>query len=129
MRLLLDTQCWLWAHLSPGRLSPASRELIENPEVDLFVSVASSWEIAIKHARGKLRLPVPPELFVPSRLAALGASSLSIEHSHALLAGSLPPHHADPFDRMLIAQAKLEDLLLLTSDRQFESYGIDIVWA
>ena len=97
------------------------------PENELFLSAASAWEIAIKHAIGKLKLPEPPERYVPSRLEALRTLALPIEHSHALQVGSLPRHHRDPFDRLLIAQAQLEDLPILTSDEVFASYDVETI--
>jgi PIN domain nuclease of toxin-antitoxin system len=111
------------------RLSPSARALLQDPGNQLFLSAASSWEIAIKYALGKLPLPLPPTEYVPSRMETSGTSPLPVQHSHALHAGSLPLYHADPFDRLLIAQAQLEGLKLLTADSQFEAYGIDLLWA
>jgi PIN domain nuclease of toxin-antitoxin system len=129
LRILLDTQCWLWMQAESRRLSPHARALLEEPENQLLLSAASSWEIAIKYALGKLPLPVPPLNYVLSRMETSGTSPLAIQHSHALQAGSLPRHHADPFDRLLIAQAQLEGVPILTSDRQFEAYEVEILWA
>jgi PIN domain nuclease of toxin-antitoxin system len=112
-----------------SRLSPRARALVEDPENQLLLSAASSWEIAIKYALGKLPLPVPPPEYVPSRMETSGTSPLPIQHSHSLQAGSLPRHHADPFDRLLIAQAQLEGVPILTVDRQFEAYEVDLLWA
>jgi PIN domain nuclease of toxin-antitoxin system len=111
------------------RLSPQARALLQEPENQLFFSAASSWEIAIKYALGKLPLPLPPLEYVLSRMETSGTSPLPIQHSHALHAGSLPLHHADPFDRLLIAQAQLENLKILTADGQFEAYEVDLLWA
>jgi PIN domain nuclease of toxin-antitoxin system len=111
------------------RLSPPTRALLQDPENRLFLSAASSWEIAIKYALGKLPLPLPPVEYVPSRMETSGTSPLPVQHSHALHAGSLPLHHADPFDRLLIAQAQLESLKILTVDSQFEAYEVDLLWA
>jgi PIN domain nuclease of toxin-antitoxin system len=111
------------------RLSPPTRALLEDPENQLFLSAASAWEIAIKYALGKLPLPIPPTEYVPSRMETSGISPLPVQHSHALLAGSLPRHHGDPFDRILIAQAQLEAVPILTADRQFEAYAVDLLWA
>lgn len=110
------------------RLSRQTRTLLQDPENQLFLSAASSWEIAIKYALGKLPLPVPPLEYVLSRMETSGTSSLPIQHSHALHAGSLPHHHSDPFDRLLIAQAQLENLAILTADRQFKAYQVDLIW-
>jgi len=110
------------------RLSPQTRALLQDPENQLFLSAASSWEIAIKYALGKLPLPLPPVEYVPSRMETSGTSPLPVQHSHALHAGSLPLHHADPFDRLLIAQAQLENLKILTADSQFEAYEVALLW-
>jgi len=111
------------------RLSPSTRALLQDPENQLFLSAASAWEIAIKFALGKLPLPMTPAEYIPARMKTSGTVPLPIQHGHALLAGSLPLHHADPFDRLLIAQAGSEDLRLLTADPQFESYDVDLLWA
>jgi len=124
MRILLDTQCWLWMSLSPERFSPHARSLVEATEHELHLSAASAWEIAIKHALGKLRLPEPPARYVPTRLDALGVRPLPIEHAHALHVAALPAHHRDPFDRLLIAQAQLDDLSILTADPLFTAYDV-----
>ncbi len=129
MRILLDTQCWLWMQATPERLSASALEVIEEPESELLLSAASSWEIAIKFALGKLLLPVPPGNYVPSRMASSGVRGLPIDHSHALQVATLPPHHRDPFDRLLIAQAQIERLSLLTADRQLEHYDVRLIWA
>jgi PIN domain nuclease of toxin-antitoxin system len=102
--------------------------LVEDPENQLLFSAASSWEISIKYALGKLPLPLPPLEYILSRMETSGTSPLPVQHSHALHAGSLPRHHADPFDRLLIAQAQLEDVSILTADRQFEAYEVDLLW-
>jgi PIN domain nuclease of toxin-antitoxin system len=112
-----------------GRLSPRSQALLLDPENELFLSSASSWEIAIKYSIGKLRLPTPPAQYVPSRMETSGTSALPVLHAHALHVATLPPHHGDPFDRLLIAQAQLEGLTLLTVDRQFGAYEVEILWA
>lgn len=129
MRLLLDTQCWLWWHGSPERLNQAAQKAIENPRNQLFFSAASSWEIAIKFGLGKLRLPRPPSQYVPERLLRGQTRPLAVEHSHALEVASLPSHHKDPFDRLLIAQARIEKLRVLTADPSFSIYEVEILWA
>lgn len=126
MKVLLDTQCWLWMQASPERFSSSALRLIKNTENELLLSAASSWEIAIKTALGKLSLPMPPADYVPDRLRSSGVTGLPIEHSHALHVASLPLHHRDPFDRMLIAQAQLERLTILTADRQLSLYDVQI---
>ncbi|MBI3492044.1 MAG: type II toxin-antitoxin system VapC family toxin [Acidobacteria bacterium] len=127
MRILLDTQCWLWMTLSPDRLSPKARSLVERGGDELYLSAASAWEIAIKYSVGKLRLPEPPGRYVPSRLEALRVVPLPIEHSHALHVATLPRHHRDPFDRVLIAQAQMENLQILTADPLFAAYDVTTI--
>lgn len=127
MRILLDTQCWLWMALAPHRFSASARALVETMDHELYLSAASAWEIAIKHALGKLRLPEPPARYVPSRLDALRTEALAIEHSHALHVAALPPHHRDPFDRLLIAQAQVEDLPIMTADPLFARYEVTTI--
>lgn len=129
MRFLLDTHCWLWLQTSPERLLPEVVSLLEDPANDLLLSAASSWEIAIKFALGKLPLPEPPLRYVPSRMIASGTSGLPVAHTHALRVAELPAHHRDPFDRILIAQAQIEKLTLVTVDRQFDPYDVSIRFA
>ena len=129
MRVLLDTQCWLWMAAAPDRLSPRARALVETTDHELLLSAASAWEIAIKHALGKLTLPEPPERYVPSRAAALRTLPLAIEHDHALRVAALPPHHRDPFDRLLVAQAQIEDVPILTADPVFARYDVSVIEA
>jgi PIN domain nuclease of toxin-antitoxin system len=115
--------------VTPERLSPRSQSLLIDPENQLLLSSASSWEIAIKYSLGKLPLPLSPAEYVPSRMEASGTSALPVLHSHALHVTTLPLHHKDPFDRLLIAQAQLEELSILTADQQFKSYEVGILWA
>lgn len=128
MRLLLDTQVWLWLQHAPDRLG-AALNLAEDPANQLLFSAASSWEIAIKWRLGKLSLPEPPEVYVPDRVATSGVVPLAVEHGHALAVASLPIHHGDPFDRLLVAQAVAESAALLTADRALAPYDVEIVWA
>jgi PIN domain nuclease of toxin-antitoxin system len=127
--VLLDTQCWLWMAASPERFSPSSLDLIESTDNELYLSAASAWEIAIKHSLGKLRLPEMPLHYLPARMNTLRTLALSIEHAHALHVSTLPMHHRDPFDRLLIAQAQLEDLPILTADPLFDRYDVALIQA
>jgi PIN domain nuclease of toxin-antitoxin system len=129
MRLLLDTHTWLWWQSEPSRLSEGCRALLEDPDESLLLSAASSWEIAVKFALKKLTLPEPPAQYVPKRLARAGITPLPVEHAHALRVAELPHHHRDPFDRLLIAQAQLEQATLATGDSQFLLYDVDVLWA
>ena len=127
MRVLLDTQVWLWMLAAPERLSGSSRAFVLSSENELVLSAASAWEIAIKHGLGKLQLPEPPEEFVPRLMARTGVTPLPVHHRHALHVASLPPRHRDPFDRLLIAQAQLEELPVLTADSSFRLYDVEIL--
>lgn len=130
MKLLLDTQCWLWWFAQPERLSEEAITHIADESNELWFSVASIWEIGIKVAIAKLPLPEPPDSYISSRMRQLGMRSLEITATHALRAASLPLHHRDPFDRMLIAQAQLEDITLVSADAIFRQYNdVAIVWA
>jgi PIN domain nuclease of toxin-antitoxin system len=129
VKVLLDTQVWLWMQAAPGRLAPKARSLVEDLGTTLLFSAASSWEIAIKYALGRLPLPERPEQYVPERMRTSGVVALPIEHAHALRVAELAPHHRDPFDRMLIAQAQLEGASLVTADPVIERYAVDIVRA
>ncbi len=126
MTFLLDTHVWLWMVVAPERLSAAARRLVTSEDNELLLSAASAWEIAIKHALGKLQLPGEPADLVPEWMERTGVTPLPVLHRHALHVASLPAHHRDPFDRMLVAQAQVEELTLLTADRQFERYSVKV---
>ena len=126
--VLLDTHVLLWALLSPDDLSPRARDLIERPETTLLVSSASTWEIAIKHALGKLSEATTLVSGLPRHLERLGTTPLDITVAHALAAGGLPRHHNDPFDRMLIAQARSEGVPIVSRDSQLADYEVELVW-
>jgi len=129
LAVLLDTQVFLWMNAAPQRLSELAKSIIVDPAEELLFSAVSSWEIAIKHATGRLHLPEPPVIYVPSRIAATALTAIAIEHLHTLHAGNLPMHHRDPFDRLLIAQALELDVAVLTSDKSFDRYEVDVIWA
>ncbi len=129
MRLLLDTQVWLWMLAAPERLSESSHALIASTGNELVLSAASAWEIAIKHGLGKLQLPEPPNEYVPRLMARTGIVPLPVHHRHALRVSTLPPLHRDPFDRLLVAQGQLEQLPILTADRSFGLYDVEVLWA
>ena len=123
-RLLVDTHVVLWHVLDDPRLGPAPTALIEAEDSEVLVSIASVWEIAIKKALGKLRAPDD----LPARLPDLGFGLLAIEAEHAWGVRELPHHHGDPFDRLLIAQARVDRLPVVTADPAFASYDIEVVW-
>ncbi len=121
--LLLDTHVFLWWRENSPRLSARARQGIATADL-VMVSAASAWEAAIKIALGRLRLPDSFE----SGVLASGFERLPIGFAHAEESGSLPPHHRDPFDRMLVAQARIERLTLVTHDRRLERYEADFFW-
>ena len=127
MRLLLDTHAWVWIGSNPERFSDRTRSILEAAETDLLLSAASAWEIAVKHARGKLKLPVPPREYVETRLQHTRTLPLSVTHVHALRSAELPRHHRDPFDRLLVAQAQIEGLRIVTADPQIRRYDVEIL--
>ncbi len=102
--------------------------MIEDAETGVLLSAASAWEIAIKAGRGRLELPLPPERYVPDRLRRHRMDMLEITVAHALRAGALPDIHADPFDRMLVAQAQIEGIPLLTADPAISRYDVETIW-
>jgi len=122
-RLLLDTQVFLWWKLNDARLSENVQHVVSNADL-VFVSAASAWEVAIKIRLGKLSLD---EDFA-SGVADSGFERLMIGFDHAAETRNLPDHHRDPFDRMLIAQARIERLTLVTHDRQIEPYPVALLW-
>jgi PIN domain nuclease of toxin-antitoxin system len=114
---------------TPERFSEPARSALDDPDNVLLLSPVSAWEIATKYALGRLTLPVPPAEYVPSRMKSSGVDALPLQHSHALQAAGLPWHHRDPFDRLLIAQAQVEDLPILSADRQLAAYDVQVHWA
>lgn len=129
MRLLLDTHCWLWQLAEPERLPEPLRALLSDRANEVYLSAASVWEIVVKAQLGKLTLPEPAEQYVPTRMQALGNLALPITQAHVLRIGSLPLHHKDPFDRVLVAQALVECLSLVTADARLRDYQVDLYWA
>ena len=121
--LLLDTHVFLWWRADDRRLQKTARSAIAAADL-VFVSAASAWEAAIKAALGRLDLPDTIEAGVEGS----GFEKLPISFSHAEAAAALPPHHLDPFDRMLVAQARIEGLTLITHDRRFKPYDVPILW-
>lgn len=126
-RYIVDTHVWLWMQAAPARLSPAARALLEDVENELLLSAASAWEIAVKYRLGKLPLPEPPVTYVPDRMRRSGTTPLPVEATHALRTSELPDHHGDPFDRLLIAQAQLLDVPIVTVDEQIPAYDVAVV--
>jgi PIN domain nuclease of toxin-antitoxin system len=122
-RLLLDTSVFLWWQADHARLAVAARQKIHDA-MEVFVSAASSWEVAIKVGIGKLEVPEPVSVALPKH----GFLELPISVGHSEAAGALPLHHRDPFDRMLIAQARVENLVLVTADNRMRPYDVTCLW-
>ncbi|NIM96909.1 MAG: PIN domain-containing protein [candidate division Zixibacteria bacterium] len=128
MKALLDTHTFLWWINDSPKLSSRVREIISDGNNDLFLSAASGWEIAVKVQLGKLKLPDSPERFIPEQLRINNIKGLPIEMSHALQISTLPDHHRDPFDRVLVVQAQLEGLPILTADPLIAQYRLEVIW-
>jgi PIN domain nuclease of toxin-antitoxin system len=129
LELLLDTQAFLWFNANDPRLGRAARELIADGRNRTLVSVIVAWEIAIKYSRGRMpELEEPPESYVVTRMERFGFEVLPIEMAHAFRVAHLPRHHGDPFDRLLVAQALVEGLPVVTGDANFARYGVEVVW-
>jgi PIN domain nuclease of toxin-antitoxin system len=129
MRVLLDTHVWLWMWGEPERLRDEARTIIEDPATELNVSAVSAWEIFTKHAAGRLRLPTSSEEWLMDPRHHRDVTELPITFAHAIRAGTLPPHHRDPFDRMLVAQAQIEGLVLLSADPKVAAYEVEALRA
>lgn len=129
MRVLLDTRVWLWMLAEPERLSEEGGGIVRDGRNELLLSAASTWEIAIEVRIGKLSLPGRPEVVVPQMLRETRVTPLAVEHSHTLRVAELPDHHRDPFDRLLVAQAQLEGVPVLTADAQIGRYDVEVLEA
>ena len=123
MNLLLDTHALIWAVVTPSHLTEATRAAVASPDNQVFVSTVSVWEIAIKRALGRLVFPLEQFDDIAART---GFEILPILPAHAIVAGALPRHHADPFDRMLIAQTLVEDFLLVSNDAMIARYDVPL---
>ena len=128
MRLLLDTCTFLWLYTDSGRVSKAASAAFLNPENERFLSAASAWEIATKYYAGRLPLPRKPEYYIAQAREKSGVESLPIDEESALQSARLPRLHGDPFDRLLVAQAMIHGLVIVTADEKIESYGVRTLW-
>jgi PIN domain nuclease of toxin-antitoxin system len=128
VRLLLDTHAFLWFVLNDPSLSPAARALISDPQNDVLISPVTCWEIAIKVSIGRYQLPGPFADFMNDQIARNALTMLSITVGHTAAVASLPFHHKDPFDRLLISQAIVENVPLLSADTVFDSYTVTRLW-
>jgi PIN domain nuclease of toxin-antitoxin system len=128
VKLLLDTHTFLWWNEASPRLSKKALVLLSDPANTLLLSVVSAWELVLKTQTGKLRLPESLNVYVPTRMAHYAMHALPVSLAHALASESLPLHHRDPFDRLLIAQATIEGVPIVTADPEFRRYAIKVVW-
>jgi PIN domain nuclease of toxin-antitoxin system len=129
VKYLLDTHVFLWWILGDLRLPTAVRKAIESARGNVFISVASLWELLIKTRTGKITLPdISPENFLLREIQANHMEILTIHAPHVFEAAALPPHHKDPFDRMLVGQARVESMTLVTKDSALQAYDVPILW-
>ena len=128
MRLLLDTHAFLWWVMDDRRLGVKARTAIAHPSSVVHVSAASCWEMAIKAALGKLKMPMPYEQLIPGAVEARGFEMLPIISRHLYELLNQPFYHRDPFDRLIIAQAKVEGMTIVTRNPHFPPYGVPILW-
>ncbi len=129
MKLLLDTQAMLWLFGQPSKIEPRRLADLSDPANDVFVSAVSTWEVAIKIAIGKLKLPddQDPSVYLPASIRRAGLATLSITPEHTYGVASLVKHHADPFDRLLISQARSAGLTIVTSDSTICRYDVPTI--
>jgi PIN domain nuclease of toxin-antitoxin system len=128
MRLLLDTCTFLWALSGVPALPVRVADMVRDPDNEVFLSAASAWEIAVKYAAGKLTLPERPEQYVPAMRAERGIATLAIDEESALHASRLPTLHRDPFDRLLVSQAIVHGMTILTPDPIISRYPARTFW-
>jgi PIN domain nuclease of toxin-antitoxin system len=128
VKVLIDTCTFLWIASESPRLSRTAAAIFLDRDNERYLSAVSAWEIGIKHAIGRLPLPARPDIFVPKVREASGIVTLDINEESALHAGRLPSLHADPFDRMLVAQAIVHGMTILTPDPEIEQYAVRVLW-
>lgn len=128
MRILLDTHAFLWWVTDDKRLSVRAKRLIAQGSNEIFFSAASAWEISIKSTLGRIELPDAAERYIPSQLEHNAFQPLPVRIEHALRVTALPSVHRDPFDRLLVAQALVEGLAILSKDRRIASYPARVIW-
>lgn len=128
MTLLLDTCTFIWLCSAPGNLGALASQALDSPNSDRALSLASIWEISIKHHSGKLPLPEEPAIWIEEQLALQQIDVLPLQRAVIYRATALPPVHRDPFDRIIAADALQRNLTLVTPDRPFLEYGCEVVW-
>jgi PIN domain nuclease of toxin-antitoxin system len=127
VRLLLDTHIVLWLLAGSPRILPDLYDMLADPRHTVFVSVVSAWEMAIKVGLGKLVVPLDLDRWLPGEIAAAGMTVLPIQLEHVVNVEQLPRHHTDPFDRLLIAQARVDGLSLVSADHVFSQYDVKLI--
>jgi PIN domain nuclease of toxin-antitoxin system len=125
---MLDTHTFLWWDANPEKLSASVMEALSNPENSIFLSVVSAWEVQIKKQLGKLYLSIPLDEMIESQEQVNRMVVLPVELKHVLALDNLPAHHKDPFDRLLIAQAKAEQMAIASADPLFAQYDVKVIW-
>ena len=128
MKLLLDTSAFIWFQADSPQISPVAHDEILDPRNEVYLSAVSVWEIARKYAQGKISLPLHPSILIPTVRRDSGIASLPLTEADALTAEKLELFHKDPFDRMLIAQALMNGLRIVTPDSAFHSYPVGVIW-
>ena len=128
MRLLVDAHALIWAVDAPLKLGPQAVTALQDPSNDLLLSAGTIWELAIKVGLGKLSLSMPYREWMNQAITDLGMTGLPITVEYADVQSNLPRHHGDPFDRLLVAQAQVEDMALVSADPGFDPYGINRLW-
>ncbi len=128
MSPLVDSHTLVWSTDDPSKLSPVAASALRDPSNDIFISAATLWEVSIKVGLGKLAIARPYRDWMKKTIADLGAVVLPIAIEYADVQASLPHHHRDPFDRMLIAQALVEGIPIISADAQFDAYGVQRLW-
>ena len=128
MRLLLDTCTFLWVVTDPSKLSLIARDAFSDPGNAVYLSAISAWEISVKHRAGRLPLPEPPDRLIPAMRDAHGVTELPLSEAAALTEWKLPPLHRDPIDRMLVCQAIVDGLMIVTPDTAVQQYPVRTLW-
>jgi PIN domain nuclease of toxin-antitoxin system len=128
VKLIVDTHAFLWATTDDARLSPRARALIQSGDSDLLLSVVSAYELVFKATQGRIRLPADPATWLNARMRSFALRWLPVTGEHAIAAAALPRIHGDPWDRVLVAQARLEGIPILTADRGIARYEVETIW-
>ncbi|CAG7857252.1 hypothetical protein MCAMS1_02013 [biofilm metagenome] len=128
MKILLDTCAFLWLVTDDPKLSQLAKDIFLDSNNELLLSAVTGFEITVKHSLGKLHLAEPPKAFINNRMKANALTELPISISHTLALQDLPWHHKDPFDRLLVVQARVAQIPLLSADEQLSAYGIERLW-